>query len=280
MITMDYEAIKTSDLHLINIRDVSRNYATSFWLEDGKEMTVRYPDGLSLTRKCAYLDDYHFNFGFNCYHIDQFAEMLAKSNAECFPEEYITDLNMYKKFYADRDFIGSDGKKIPYRSIVALNPDSYGIPETVISICSSALYNRQVAVSTVTATGLCENNYYSIATAKNDALSGLDLTDHEQNLLRSVFDSHAKEIIHITSNDYSAIPDDYKGVYEDFDGKHPEWKGCKTAFLPGHGTTLFIEGVSFVIDNNRPSLDQIVKTAADKCENIHKEHISKPLERW
>ena len=108
---MDYEAIKNSGRHLINIRDVSRNYATSFWLEDGKEMTVRYPDGLSLTRKCAYLDDYHFNFGFNCYHIDQFAEMLDKSNAECFPEEYITDLNMYKKFYADRDFLTLTARK-------------------------------------------------------------------------------------------------------------------------------------------------------------------------
>lgn len=30
-------------------------------------------------------------------------------------------------------------------------------------------------------------------------------------------------------------------------GDHPEWKGRRVAFLPGHGTTLFIEGVSFEI---------------------------------
>ena len=30
-------------------------------------------------------------------------------------------------------------------------------------------------------------------------------------------------------------------------GDHPEWLGKWTSFLPGHGTTLFIEGVSFEI---------------------------------
>ena len=51
----------------------------------------------------------------------------------------------------------------------------------------------------------------------------------------------------ITKEEYQNIPDDYKGTYIDYDGKHPEWKRRKTAFLPGEGTTLFIEGVSFEI---------------------------------
>lgn len=51
----------------------------------------------------------------------------------------------------------------------------------------------------------------------------------------------------ITKNAYKAICRDYKGTYFDYDGKHPEWKGKHIAFLPGHGTTLFIEGVSFEI---------------------------------
>lgn len=51
----------------------------------------------------------------------------------------------------------------------------------------------------------------------------------------------------ITKKQYDAIGNDYKGCYMNYDGKHPEWKGRRVAFLPGHGTTLFIEGVSFEI---------------------------------
>ena len=51
----------------------------------------------------------------------------------------------------------------------------------------------------------------------------------------------------ITKEQYNAIGNDYKGRYMDYDGKRPEWKGRRVAFLPGHGTTLFIEGVSFEI---------------------------------
>jgi len=54
---------------------------------------------------------------------------------------------------------------------------------------------------------------------------------------------------YITKAQYAAIPDDYKGKYMDYYGDHPEWKGRRTAFLPGHGTTLFIEGVSFEISD-------------------------------
>lgn len=58
------------------------------------------------------------------------------------------------------------------------------------------------------------------------------------------------EMLHISKADFDRIGADYKGVYMDYDGKHPEWRGRRVAFLPGHGTTLFIEGVSFeIIDN-------------------------------
>jgi len=36
----------------------------------------------------------------------------------------------------------------------------------------------------------------------------------------------------------------------DYDGNHPDWVGRKVAFLPGYGTMLFIEGVTFEIDNS------------------------------
>lgn len=41
-------------------------------------------------------------------------------------------------------------------------------------------------------------------------------------------------------------------IYESCSGyDYPEWKGRRVAFLPGHGTTLFIEGVSFEIVDKR-----------------------------
>lgn len=56
----------------------------------------------------------------------------------------------------------------------------------------------------------------------------------------------------ITKQQWDAIPKDYKGRFLDYHGTHPEWKGRRTAFLPGHGTTLFIEGVSFeIIDGGK-----------------------------
>ena len=54
-------------------------------------------------------------------------------------------------------------------------------------------------------------------------------------------------MIKITKKEWDAIPEDYKGTWMAYNGEHPEWKGKSTAFLHGHGTTLFIEGVSFEI---------------------------------
>ena len=39
----------------------------------------------------------------------------------------------------------------------------------------------------------------------------------------------------ITRSQFLAIPKAYRGVYSDVQGVHPEWKGRRTAFLPGHG---------------------------------------------
>ena len=58
---------------------------------------------------------------------------------------------------------------------------------------------------------------------------------------------------YITKEQYNAIPADYKGRWMDYHGDHPEWKGRRPAFLPGHGTTLFIEGVSFEIVEEVPA---------------------------
>ena len=270
MITMDFDSIAESDRHFINIRDVTRNYTTSFWLENGKDLTIHYPDGTSISRKCSYLDMYHFNFGFNCYHIDQFAEVIAQNKAVCSPSEYVTDLSVYRKFYADREFKDADGKPIPYRSIIGINPDIYNDPKMLIAVCPEALYDRQVAFRELQDDGIPQTTFYSIAEARSKLLPKLNLPIHEQKLLYAVFDVHEREIIHISKKDFDAIPSDYKGVYKDFDNAHPEWKGRKTAFLPGHGTALFIEGVSFVIDDiKKLSLEQQMNLAINKSENNH-----------
>lgn len=56
----------------------------------------------------------------------------------------------------------------------------------------------------------------------------------------------------ITRAEFDRIGADFKGIWHDYWGDHPEWKGRRVAFLPGHGTTLFIEGVSFeIVDDKR-----------------------------
>jgi hypothetical protein len=54
------------------------------------------------------------------------------------------------------------------------------------------------------------------------------------------------DVIHISQKDFDALQ--YKHRFTDAQGTHPEFKGRWAAFLPGHGTTLSIEGVHFVID--------------------------------
>lgn len=54
-------------------------------------------------------------------------------------------------------------------------------------------------------------------------------------------------MVRITQAEYDAIYHDYKCIWQAYFGDHPEWLGRRCAFLPGYGTTLFIEGVSFEI---------------------------------
>ena len=54
-------------------------------------------------------------------------------------------------------------------------------------------------------------------------------------------------MVRITKAEYDRIGSDYKSTYQDYQGNHPDWVGRHCAFLPGYGTILFIEGVSFEI---------------------------------
>ena len=72
-------------------------------------------------------------------------------------------------------------------------------------------------------------------------------------VLRKNIGKKTESMERITKAEFDRIGNDYKGVWMDYMGDHPEWKGRKVAFLPGHGTTLFIEGVSFeIVDETSP----------------------------
>ena len=72
------------------------------------------------------------------------------------------------------------------------------------------------------------------------------------------------EMIHISKSDFDCIGADYKGVYMDYHGTHPQRKGRRVAFLPGHGTTLFTEGIHFIVDGDYSNLPILCKENAEE----------------
>ena len=72
------------------------------------------------------------------------------------------------------------------------------------------------------------------------------------------------EMIHISKAEFDRIGADYKGVYMDYQGTHPQRKGRRVAFLPGHGTTLFAEGIHFIVDGDYSHLPILCKENAEE----------------
>ena len=72
------------------------------------------------------------------------------------------------------------------------------------------------------------------------------------------------EMIHIGKEDFDRIDADCKGIYMDDQGTHPQRKGRRTAFLPGHGKTLFVEGVHFIVDGDYSHLPALCKKTAEE----------------
>lgn len=72
------------------------------------------------------------------------------------------------------------------------------------------------------------------------------------------------EMLHISKADFDRIGADYKDVYMDYHGTHPQRKGRRTAFLPGHSTTLFVEGVHFIVDGDYSHLPILCKENAEE----------------
>ena len=69
------------------------------------------------------------------------------------------------------------------------------------------------------------------------------------------------DLIHISKKEFAKIP--YKSTYIDIEGAHPERVGRRVAFLPGHGTTLFTEGIHFLVDGDSSHLPVLCKANAE-----------------
>lgn len=69
---------------------------------------------------------------------------------------------------------------------------------------------------------------------------------------------------YISKEAFDRIPDDYKGIFTNFQGGHPEWVGRRTAFLPGEGAALSVEGVHFLVIGDYDHLPVLSKKNAVK----------------
>lgn len=72
-----------------------------------------------------------------------------------------------------------------------------------------------------------------------------DFTNLSSDLLEK-YQQHFR-LIEISRHEYQQIPDGYRSTYSDLQGNYPELKGRRCSFLPGFGTTLFIEGLHYIV---------------------------------
>lgn len=76
----DIESLKT-------IRFIDSDYRTLFTIPDGEKITLTFLDGETVSRRCAYLDEYHTQIGTTVYHICEFAERMERIGAVYMPEK-------------------------------------------------------------------------------------------------------------------------------------------------------------------------------------------------
>lgn len=221
--------------------------------------------------RCSYIDPTHFSFGNSIFHIHQFAEVMLGNGHSYEPLNFVTDLSVYEKKYFDRDLLDADGKRIPYAVLVGSERGAYHDVTKGIAFCPQAPEERQVCVFAFPADGsryqrFCSadallHEIHANGNVALDAGNGfIPLAPYEKSLLIATVNEHCREMPHLTLREFENIPEEYRGTYQAYSDVHPDWKGRRTAFLNNHGTTLFIEGVSFVIDEGRP-LEKLISSA-------------------
>lgn len=279
MLSLDYDALESGDQKYIQFVDPD-TWRPMFLLEDGKKLL--FHDSYGHTDRavtCKYIDPYHFYFDSSCLHIHQFAELMQRNGHTYDPLNYVTDFTPYHAIIADRDLKDEDGKHIRYHVLAVQGNDPYH--SAGVAFCPEAAEDRQIFV--YNRGDEYHSRFCSCKDLLNEAFEGgkllseasdrgtgipipgdnagmLILTPSEHDLIIAAINEHTGKMPHITQAEYDAIGSDYKGVYHDYYEDHPGWKGRRTAMLPGHGTKLFIEGLSFVIDEGR-SLDKQISGA-------------------
>lgn len=297
MLSLNYDALDSGDKKYIRFPDPN-TYQDMFLLEDGKKLL--FHDSYDHTDRavtCKYIDPYHFYFGSTVFHIHQFAELMQRNGHTYDPLIYVTDFTPYHAIIADRDLKDEDGKHIRYHVLAVQGNDPYH--SAGVAFCPEAAEDRQIFVYNR------GDEYHSRFCSCKDLLSEafeggrllsessdmgngiaipgtngerLILTRHEHDLIIASVNEHTGKMPHITQAEYDAIDSDYKGAYHDYYEDHPGWKGRRTAMLPGHGTTLFIEGLSFVIDEGK-SLDKQISGAKTRAGTPTAEQSAPTQER-
>ena len=69
------------------IRFIDQRYNDLFYLNDGEKIIITRYNGEKALCACRYLDDYHVQVGSRCYHIQEFAEAMARSGSRYEPEK-------------------------------------------------------------------------------------------------------------------------------------------------------------------------------------------------
>lgn len=279
MLSLNYDALDSGDKKYIRF-PAPNTYQDMFLLEDGKKLL--FHDSYDHTDRavtCKYIDPYHFYFGSTVFHIHQFAEAMQRNGSTYDPLNYVTDLSLYRPIIADRSLKDEEGDFLRFHVLAVQGNDPFH--SAGVAFCPEAPEDRQIFVYNR------GDEYHSRFCSCKDLLSEafeggrllsessdmgngiaipgtngerLILTRHEHDLIIASINEHTGKMPHITQAEYDAIDSDYKGPYHDYHEDHPGWKGRRTAMLPGHGTTLFIEGLSFVIDEGR-SLDKQISGA-------------------
>lgn len=297
MLSLDYDALESGDQKYIQFVDPD-TWRPMFLLEDGKKLL--FHDSYGHTDRavtCKYIDPYHFCFDSSCLHIHQFAELMQRNGHTYDPLNYVTDFTPYHAIIADRDLKDEDGKHIRYHVLAVQGNDPYH--SAGVAFCPEAAEDRQIFV--YNRGDEYHSRFCSCKDLLNEAFEGgkllseasdrgtgipipgdnagmLILTPSEHDLIIAAINEHTGKMPHITQAEYDVIGSDYKGVYHDYYEDHPGWKGRRTAMLPGHGTKLFIEGLSFVIDEGR-SLDKQISSAKTRAGTPAAEQSAPTQER-
>ena len=297
MLSLNYDALESGDKKYIRFLDPN-TYQDMFLLEDGKKLL--FHDSYDHTDKavtCKYIDPYHFYFRSSVFHIDQFAEVMHRNGHTYDPLNYVTDFTPYHAIIADRSLKDADDNFIRYHVLAVQGKDPFH--SAGIAFCPEAAENRQIYV--YNRGNEFHSRFCSCKDLLNEAFEGgkllseasdrgagisipgdnagkLFLTPHEHDLIIAAINEHTGKMPHITQAEYDAIGSDYKGPYHDYHEDHPGWKSRRTAMLPGHGTKLFIEGISFVIDEGK-SLDKQISSAKTRAGTPSAEQPAPTQER-